>query len=69
MIIIYSKKAIKGVGGAYCDPAYFDGVDSRATLVISSDKKIQEAYKAAGVDVKGFPRTSAPKAEVETETE
>lgn len=69
MIVIYSDKEIKGVGGCYCSPRLFDGIDSRATLVISNDKKIQEAYKAVGIEVKGFPRTSAPKVEVEKETE
>lgn len=65
MIVIYSDKAIKGVGGCYCSPRLFDGVDNRATLVISNVKEIQEAYKAAGVEVKGFPRTSTPKVETE----
>lgn len=58
MIVIYSKTAVKGVGGVYCDPLLFDGVDSRATLVITKDKHIQDAYAEKGITVKGFPRAT-----------
>lgn len=60
MIVIYSDKEVKGVAGVYCSPRLFDKLDNRATLVITNDDKISEAYKKANIEVKGFPR-SKPK--------
>ena len=57
MIVIYSDKTIEGVAGVYCSPRLFDGVDTRAKLVITNDPKIAEAYKAKGIESKGFPRS------------
>ena len=60
MIIIYSDKSIKSLGGAYTAPRFFDGtIDSRATAVYTSDTKIAEAYRVKGIEVRGFPKTQA----------
>lgn len=62
MVVIYSDKVIKGLGGVYCSPRLFDGIDNRAEVVYTSDDKIKAAYVAKKIEVKGFPRTSQPKA-------
>ena len=59
MILIYSDKEIKGIGGTYIAPRFFDGnLESNVEMVYTNDAKIKEAYTAKGVEVKGFPRTS-----------
>ena len=69
MIIIYSETEVKGVAGVYCSPRLFDGViDKRATLVITKDKEISDLYTKAGIEVKGFPRSTVPQQKETVET-
>lgn len=63
MNIIYSDKQIKGLGGTYISPRFFDGNTENAEVVYTSDEKIKKAYQEKGIEVKGFPRTTKPKIE------
>lgn len=60
MEIIYSAKAINGLGKAktrrFVNPSFFDKVEAGATDVyVNGDHpKVASAYKAAGVSVKPF---------------
>ena len=60
MIIIYSDQAIKGLSGMYISPRFFDGSCERCETVYTNKPDIKQAYTDKGIEVKGFPRTSAP---------
>lgn len=58
MIVVYSDLEIKGVGGVYISPLYFDGVVKGAKLVYTNDAKIKEAYVAAAIETKAIAKSA-----------
>ncbi len=58
MIIVYSDLEIKGVGGIYISPLYFDEVVKGAKLVYTNDAKIKEVYTAAGIETKALAKSA-----------
>ncbi len=61
MNIIYSDKPIDGIGGgAYVSPRFFNKNKLENVKTVFTNKaEIAEAYKAKGVEVRGFPRAKA----------
>jgi len=55
MTLIYSNTKIEGLEGVYRNPLFFNGVE-KAELVYTDNKKIAEAYKKNGVEVKSIKR-------------
>ncbi len=52
MKLIYHDGKFKDYEGVYCTPRFYKAPNTKATLVLTDDKKITDDYKAIGVEVK-----------------
>ncbi len=54
MVYIYHNKRIPKLEGTYENPQYFSGPKSDATVVITDDKRIADAYKGGGIEFRSL---------------